>query len=174
MLLRTFLFFLLSLGGTAFGGVHTVWLGWDQSPPDENVMGYVVQYGTTHGLYTNIDLSIYPDGDLLTGLQEGATYYFVVYAIDAEGNTSPLSQELVYTVPIPEPVNLQTQVYPDGNGVPFAMTITGTNSILTDWELDSSPDLVNWTYVTGDHGIDIYQIVYFTDATQMFYRLLDN
>jgi Putative Ig domain/Fibronectin type III domain len=79
-------------------------LGWDASP-DTNVAGYLVQYGTSSGVY-----SLQVDGgtnvvDIITDLTEGATYYFVVIAYDGNGVQSVPSGEISYNIPtIPTPV----------------------------------------------------------------------
>jgi hypothetical protein len=167
---------LLTLGGQVYGATRGVVLDWNPPAVTNTIVAYHVFYGTQSGVYTN-SVTAQPsdaNGFIIQNLPGNATYYFAVMAIDTDGNSSGLSNEASVALPLPTPVLLQTQVYADDNGVPFAMTITGTNSATTDWELDSSPDLIHWTYVTGDHGTDIYYAVYFeSDISQMFYRLVD-
>ncbi|MDR3458321.1 MAG: fibronectin type III domain-containing protein [Verrucomicrobiae bacterium] len=167
------MFFLLTCAGNVYGLTRGVVLTWD-APVTTNVIAvYHVYYGTKSGSYTNSVTADDPSGLVIKDLQGDMTYYFAVSATDTAGNNSPLSTEASVTLLNPKPVKLETEVYTDDNGLPFAMTITGTNTTTTDWELDYSTDLVNWTYLTGDHGIDIYQVVYFSDADQMFFRLMD-
>ena len=166
--------YLLTVAGNVFGATRGVVLTWDAPAGTNTIAEYHVFYGTKSGIYTNSVIAYDPNGLVIQNLQGDTTYYFAVMAIDTDGNSSALSGEASLTLLTPKPVQLQMQVYADDNGVPFAMTITGTNTTTTDWELDSSPDLVNWTYVTGDHGVDIYWEAYFSDADQMFYRLVDH
>lgn len=60
-------------------------LGWNANPPEDNVLGYVVQYGTAAGVYTwhrDVgDVSSYA----VTGLDIGTRYYFSIEAYGAGG-----------------------------------------------------------------------------------------
>ena len=172
---RGLLFILVSCyAERVLADTHGVLLSWDASPSDENIVSYQIYYGGMSGTYTNFQSVYDPSAAVVLGLEENATYYFAVKSVDYFGNTSDFSDEVSVQVAAPKPVALQTQVYADGDGVPFAMTITGTNSTPTDWELDWSTNLVNWNYVTGDHGIDVFYVSYFSDNSQIFYRLVDD
>ena len=168
------MFCLLNTAGNIFGATRGVVLAWDAPTGTNTIAAYHVFYGTKSGVYTNSVTAYDPSGLVIQNLQGDTTYYFAVMAIDTDGNSSALSAEASLLLLTPKPVKLETQVYTDGNGVPFAMTITGTNTTTTDWEIDYSSDLINWNYLTGDHGTDVYALVYFSDADRMFYRLVDH
>ncbi len=149
-----------------------MWLGWDGADPEENIVEYHVFYGTQSRLYTNSDTSYYYDGDYIYGLDEGKTYYFAVTAVDADGKSSPISAEVAYTVPVPPAVPLQTEIYYDSNGTAYGMGISGSWSSPTDWELDYSSDLLNWSPWQAGHGTDCYTYVQFDWGDQYFFRLV--
>ena len=107
---RKGVFFLLVLSGllllllailsllvpAAHAGQVTV--AWDANPEPE-VAGYKIYYGTSPGSYTaSLDA-----GDatsiLISGLQDGATYFFSAVAYDTSHNESGFSNEITYAVP---------------------------------------------------------------------------
>ncbi len=83
-----------------------VTLAWDPNP-EINVAGYKVYYGDASRVYAHaVDVgtqTVY----LLTGLQNGGTYYFAATAYDTFGNESDYSAELSWTSPAGDtpPVN---------------------------------------------------------------------
>jgi len=179
--------FLLTYGVQAYAS-SSVLLTWTPPANGQSVVQYHIFYGTQTGIYTNSVTSIDPindpNGFIIANLKGNTTYYFAVQSVDTNGVGSPLSNEASAVLLTPLPVVLQTQVYTDGNGVPFAMTISGTSSTTADWQLYSSPDLKNWTAVpnaqdhfNGDPNTDVSWDVYFSDnpdAPQMFYRVIEN
>jgi len=60
-------------------------IGWDPNPEEEAIEGYVVQWGTVSGVYTNArdagDTTTY----VITGLVVGLTYYISIQAYNAVG-----------------------------------------------------------------------------------------
>jgi hypothetical protein len=87
---------LVLVAAPAFAGSVTV--TWDRNA-EPDVVGYRVFWGTQSGVYT-ISQAV---GNLTTwtvnDLAPGATYYFAVQAVSADGLTSPLSQEVSTTIP---------------------------------------------------------------------------
>jgi hypothetical protein len=156
----------------AAAGTQSVWLGWDGAPPEDNIIEHHVFYGTKSGQYTNSDTSYYYDGDYISGLEEGETYFFAVTAVDADGKSSPISAEVSYTVPMPPAVPLQSEIYYDGDGVAYGMAILGSWISPTDWEMDYSTDLLNWSPWQSGHGTDCYTYVDFSWGDQYFFRLV--
>ena len=70
-----------------------VHLAWD--PSSGEVDGYMIYYGTSHGNYTNnIDVGNVTDY-VVTGLEEGVTYYFVARAYNQYGESGN-SNEVVW------------------------------------------------------------------------------
>jgi hypothetical protein len=166
----------LFIGGAPAGVLasQNVALSWQPSP-DDDLAGYNVYYGSDSGRYTavlNLDNVTFATVD---GLAGGVTYYFVVTATDWFGNESEPTQEVSYTVPLPAPTTLQTQVFNDDNGLPAWMAVTATCAGLGWWELDASPDLQNWSFYTYGYGTDVFVLFPLTDATQpqLFFRLVN-
>ncbi|MDR3456867.1 MAG: hypothetical protein P4N60_05435 [Verrucomicrobiae bacterium] len=85
---------------TAAAG-QSVTFGWEPSA-DPSVAGYNIYYGTASQLYTN-KVSV---GNMTTatiaGLVEGQTYYFAATTYDGLNLESVFSDEIAYTVPLPE------------------------------------------------------------------------
>jgi hypothetical protein len=178
LLLRFFAFVLL---GAFFLGTlqlplfawQQVSLAWNPSP-DSNVVSYTVYFGLDGSYYSQA----IPVGDALEtpiyGLAPGATYHFAVSASDADGNESPLSEEVTFTVPQPKPVELKTEMYQDDSGQPFAMAITGNNGKNGWWSLEFSTDLLEWQPYAYGFDADVFALVWIRDETepQMFFRLI--
>jgi len=76
----------------------SVTLAWDASP-DASVVGYKVYYGPASGSYTNSATVGNVTNATLTGLVNGATYFFAATAFNAQGDESVFSNEATYTVP---------------------------------------------------------------------------
>ena len=146
---------------------ENVLLTWN---PDQTglVTQYRVWYGTQSGNYTNTFTVGDFDNYELTGLQQGVTYYFAIQSMDQEGDVSPLSNEASYTIPILEPVSLQTTLYP---GTTY-LELSGTVQPSGNWELFSSPDLVNWTMVDFDDGDYVDYVVDMSQAPQLFFKVV--
>ena len=95
-LLFLLLFILSLLVPAAHAGQVTV--AWDPNPEAE-VAGYKVYYGTHSGSYTASLDAGNTTSVVVSGLQEGATYYFAAVAYDASNNESGFSNEIAYAVP---------------------------------------------------------------------------
>ncbi|NGO39580.1 hypothetical protein G4L39_09255, partial [Limisphaera ngatamarikiensis] len=77
-------------------------LAWDPSP-DAWVTGYAIHYGTSSGIHpVRVDVGNVTNA-IIDGLQPGVTYYFVATAYTADGLESDPSNEVSYTVPLPQP-----------------------------------------------------------------------
>lgn len=78
---------------------QSVTLAWDPPAPGADVAGYTIYYGPAAGVYTN-SLKV---GNVfqatVSGLTEGAVYYFTVTDYNQAGLESRPSNEIVYTVP---------------------------------------------------------------------------
>jgi Bacterial Ig domain/Fibronectin type III domain len=106
----------------AAGGQSSVTLAWTGSTTPD-VTSYNVYYGVVRQTYTNI----IPLGNVTTavvpGLLQGATYYFAVTAVDAQGLESIHSNEIGYTVPT---TNTAPSIASITNQTIVAGTSTGT------------------------------------------------
>ena len=160
-------------------------LTWNPSP-DSDVYSYYVSYGTNGGIYTSFTncTSTTSEGNpptsvVIPGLASGATYYFAVVAVDAYGVQNVLPIEASYSVPVPLPIVLQTQIFTDENG-PY-LHINTSAAVSGYWEVDYSPDMQNWSLFDHGHGSgngDGHDLEtdYWMDPTQpqMFFRVTNN
>lgn len=80
---------------------HSVALSWIASP--STIMGYNVYRGTqTGGPYTRVNASVQPTTSFSdTSVVAGATYFYVVTAVDSNSQESPFSNEANAVVPTP-------------------------------------------------------------------------
>jgi fibronectin type 3 domain-containing protein len=148
--------------------------------PKSDIYGYVVSYGTQHGVYTNSAYFYGTTGGNVSGLTPGRTYYFSVSPLDSYGVENILSNEVTYTVPVPAPIVLQTQIYTFGDDQPYAMEINTYSAVKGSWELDYSTDLQNWSPFAYGYGngnadgtdIDVFAGVDLTQP-QVFFRAIN-
>ena len=89
--------------------IQAVALFWTASD-DSDVYGYQVNYGTQSGNYTNSVTCYETTNTVISDLAGGVTYYFSVSPIDSLGVEAVASQEVSYTVPVPETLTLQAQM----------------------------------------------------------------
>jgi fibronectin type 3 domain-containing protein len=168
------------LHGQAMTNTPGVKLAWN-SIPNEGITSYNVYYGTQSGSYgysQGYDSSV--TNAVIQGLNGGQIYYFAVNAVDQYGNQSPFSNEVSAKTAQPARMVLQVQTYLDGNGQPYAMQIGTPSTVYGSWEVDSSPDLQNWTpyaYGSGSGNGDGYDVNVYVpiDPTQppMFFRAIN-
>jgi hypothetical protein len=125
-------------------------LSWNPSP-NSDVYGYMVQYGTQSGVYTNFATFYYTTDGIISDLAGGTTYYFAVSAMDVNGVENILSNEASVAVPVPPPIVLQTQTFTDGSGQ-LHLQINTYSVVSGSWEMDYSTDLQNWFYYTSGYG----------------------
>jgi hypothetical protein len=135
------------------------------------VTQYRVWYGTQSGVYTNSVLFGNTADVEVGGLQGGVTYYFTVQSMDLEGDVSPLSNEAVYSVPVLQPVGLQTYMYYDSNGA-LNLEVYGAVSPSGNWYIYSSTDLKNWNLDNFDNSAEAFDSVVITNAPRMFFEVV--
>jgi len=79
--------------------VHSVLLKWAPPPkPGFAVAGYIVYRSRTDGPYqriASVTAPTYTDRDV----RSGVTYYYLVRAVDATGQESPISNQISATIP---------------------------------------------------------------------------
>jgi len=98
-LLSLSLLLIFSLAFNAHAGQAT--LAWDQVS-DAAVAGYKLHYGTQSRQYSSAVDAGNSTSHVMSNLQAGTTYYFVVTAYDATGIESGYSNEVSYAVPAPD------------------------------------------------------------------------
>jgi VCBS repeat-containing protein len=97
---------LLTLLGVCALSAHAsfaadVTLAWDPSP-DAGVASYRLHYGTASGAYTSVTNAGAATTITVRGLVEGTTYYFGATAVGTNQLESDFSNEISYTVPLPQ------------------------------------------------------------------------
>ena len=95
---RVFLVTLTLLAGLGGARAASVSLGWNPSS-DTNVTSYNVYYGTSSGDYTNEAVIGNVSVTTISNLTCGVTYYFAITAVDAAGDESGFSNEVLYITP---------------------------------------------------------------------------
>lgn len=100
LLVRNWIFLglFLLLGRLTVFADQSVMLTWDPSP-DTNVVGYNLFYGGASGDYTNTVFVSSAASVTISGLSEGATYYFAATTVSASGAQSAFSNEAIFTMP---------------------------------------------------------------------------
>jgi hypothetical protein len=117
--LAILLFVILSLlVPAAHAGQVTV--AWDPES-DPAVAGYKVYYGTSAGNYTASVDAGNATSILISGLQDGVTYFMAAVAYDASQNESGFSNEISYAVPS-TPGNASSAAGGGGGGGCFIAT----------------------------------------------------
>ena len=154
----------------SFGSISQavdVTIGWDS---ENGVAGYIIYCGSASGDYTN-EIDAETDTTVtLADLAAGQTYYFAIASYDTDGNQSALSPEISYLVP--GIVVLTQGTNPDD---PLILSFPESPG---DWyEVQSSPDLINWTtfWETDpayyNDWVQIW-IIGYQETVQQFFRLI--
>lgn len=123
---------------------QSVTLAWNPST-STNATGYLL-YESSDG--TNFDNGTDAGSNTtwtVTGLAPGASYYFEVAAYDTNGDTSPPSNEIEYTVPLPQ-WTMSLQASPTSAGsVAGGGTYTQGTSVTAMATANTGNAFVNWT-----------------------------
>lgn len=148
----------------------SVTLVWNPSP-DRNVAGYRLYHGGASHNYTNTIAVGLGASATISGLAEGATYFFAVTALDNLGMESSYSNEISYTVPGTRP-RLQLLLSPSNQVV---LRITGQPGHA--YEVQATQNFTNWNViglVTLELGVSLDFIdPNATGRPSRFYRLRD-
>ena len=107
------------------GGTLTV--QWNHST-DSKTVGYLVSYGTSPGKYTGTVKVGYVTAASVTGLTNGALYYFAVQSYDKANAVGPPSSEVSGRVPTSTgpTITCPSPVLTSLDGKPIAVTLTPT------------------------------------------------
>ena len=142
-------------------------MAWNAST-DPTVTGYNVYYGIASGTYnTNPVNAGNATNATISGLVQGATYYFAATTYSCLGVESPFSSEVSYTVPILPGVQLR--VTPAKQ---FILTVNGP--IGHTYDIQATQDFKTWT-VIGTVTVGAGGSLNFTDTnaasfSKRFYR----
>jgi hypothetical protein len=102
-------------------GAQSVTFAWDPVT-NADLAGYNVYYGSASHTYTNITSVGNVTNATISGLMEGATYYFAATALNTSGLESTFSDEVPYTVPNTVPI---LQVTP--GSIAYGTLLVGTS-----------------------------------------------
>ena len=148
---------ILALTTPAVAEAATITLAWDPSP-DNNVVGYVIEWGGSSGSYTSRrdvgNVTSYTTG----GLVNGNTYYLIVRAYTADGTESAPSTEVSGAAtqpgsPSPPPQHqLDVTVTLNGGAMGSVTSSPGSINCATGTcdELFNQGTAVTLTATTGD------------------------
>jgi hypothetical protein len=155
----------------------SVTLAWNPST-DPIVAGYNIYYGGASGTYTNKIRAGNATNATISGLVQGATYYFAATTYTASNVESSCSSEVSYQIPLNAPIMSCSNAY-------TAVVITNTPGFFTNrfhqimpkpllstnyifngfwinfppsgaWTLQSSSNLVKWVdYTVGTNAVFI-------------------
>jgi hypothetical protein len=160
---------LAALSTTVQAG-QSVTLAWNPST-DPTVVGYNVHYGGASGNYTNTLSASNTTNITVSGLVEGATYYFAATMYNNSGIQSPFSSQVSYTVSTASP-EVQFSITPARQ---FILTVTGP--IGHTYDIRATQDFKTWT-VIGTVTVGTSGSLNFTDTnaasfSSRFYRAED-
>ncbi len=129
------------------GDGHAIYLSWSASPPDEDVVYYNLHYGTASGDYDSVR-QVLGTCDTLRNLEENATYFIVVTAINADGYASAPIKEVSVApriVPLP-PVGLEANPY-------------GSLKIRLNWMANEEADFGYYNIYRSEESGSGYQLL---------------
>lgn len=177
--LVAFFSFAQVFGTTLLAGC-SVSLAWDPCL-DASVAGYKVYYGTTSHDYTAALDAGNTASATVSGLTEGATYYFAVTAYDASGAESDFSDEIARVASVSQSgsgTNSGSATQPQ---IQIHRATTGTFTLTTSgpaghtYEMLASADLKTWTVIAtmtlGSGGLLDFTDPNAANFPQRFYRL---
>lgn len=115
-----------------------VTLVWEPSP-EETVSGYRIYYGLEARTYLGFVETDEGFSAHITGLEDGATYYFAATAVTEDGSESDYSNEVQWTTPAPpQPTFGLSSVGPE------LAVLVGYGAPGGTYEIEWSPDLMTW------------------------------
>ncbi len=138
-LILLWLTWLPAVFGSSLPTSPSVTLAWNPSA-DANVTGYRLYYGNTSRNYSNV-VTVGPNSTTVTGLSEGATYYFSVTTVNNLGLESNPSNEISYTVPSKR-ARLQLLFSPTKQVI---LRVTGQPGHL--YEIQATHNFTNWSVI---------------------------
>ncbi len=144
--------FLLILSGTAAHAAEVL-LTWQENT-ENDLAGYKLYYGLTSRSYgASVDVGAQPLY-LLTGLEDGRTYYIAVTAYDTSGNESAYSSELIWSTPAVsanEPPSALITATSQTGEAPFFVSFDGSAAS----DPDGSIIGFSWDFADGEVGTGV-------------------
>lgn len=127
-----------------------------------------------YGLASRTYTCLVPVGNVtnavISGLQDGTTYFFAVTALNSLGVESlPSSED---SCSVPDDRHAMQLVL--SNGIPSSTRVTSGNCAVDQWTLESSPDLHTWSAVTTGTSSTVNVSLSVQAAPMLFFRLKEN
>jgi len=142
---------------------QSVTLTWNPTAAT-NVAGYKISFGTTSHNYSATNTTGLATNTTISGLVEGATYYFAASTYDSAGNQSTNSTEVSYVVPAPA----ATLTSPARSGGQFSFTVSGVAGY--QYVVQVSTNLTGWTSVQTNTAPFTFVDTNAAAFKQRFYR----
>jgi hypothetical protein len=142
---------------------QSVTLVWNPSS-STNIVGYRIYYGTaSHNYSTNVTVGN-TNSVTISGLSDGATYYFAATSIDNNGDESPFSNEAIYVVPS---AAATLTSLPASTGQ-FSFSVSGIAGY--QYVVQSSTNLINWVSVQTNTAPFIFTDTNAAKLPRCYYR----
>ena len=145
-------------------------LAWNPSP-DNSVVGYIIYYGTTSGIYDHRINVNDVTNTTISSLVSGATYYFTATSYNADGIESDYSNETSYSVP----TKLSKLQVSGASAGQFTLTVSGLPG--QTYQIQATSDFTTWA-VVGTATMGTGGSLDFTDTNaanflKRFYRTME-
>jgi hypothetical protein len=144
---------------------RSVTLAWDASR-STNVASYNIYYGSANNLYTNVVSVAGSTNVTISGLVEGATYYFAATAVNTAGQESPYSNQTDDV--LPSSVSTLASL-PNAAGC-FSFNISGGAGY--QYIVQTSTNLTTWTSVATNTAPFTFTDNNSPNLPKCFYRTL--
>ncbi|HTV62744.1 MAG TPA: fibronectin type III domain-containing protein [Verrucomicrobiae bacterium] len=150
-------------GASQGAPTQSVTLKWSPSTAT-NVVGYDIYYGGENGEYTNEVAVGNVTNASVSGLIEGATYYFAAKAYNASGVESPFSNQTSYTVPTAAAM----LILPSASTAGFSFSVNGPSGY--SYVIQTSTNMVNWVPIATNIAPFLFVDSNTSQFKQKFYR----
>ncbi len=145
------------------GSTQSVTLAWNPSTSSD-ISGYNLYYGVASHVYTNVLSCGNVSKATISGLRNGATYYFAAKARNAAGVESDFSNEATYVVPIPAPM-LESAVR---SKTAFTFNVNGVFG--NTYVIQASTNMVKWVSLKTNTAPFTFVDSQANQFKQRFYR----
>lgn len=138
-------------------------IAWNPSV-QPGVVGYRIYYGPASGNYTNVLVVGNVTNALVSGLREGASYYFAATAYDLLGLESGYSNEAAFTVPSAYALAIRNQT-------PTMISVTASGAVPNRWALQTSVDMAGWNTLARGTNSPVNVSLPVSGGPKQFFRL---
>jgi hypothetical protein len=142
---------------------QSVVLSWTPSI-SSNAVGYRIYSGLASHNYSSFVTIGKTNTTTISGLADGAVYYFAAVSCDGLGDDSPFSNEVVYSVPS---AAAKLATLPE-SASRFSFSVSGVSGY--QYVVQSSTNLVNWVSVQTNTSPFIFTNTSTAGSSESFYR----